>query len=65
MNDLIERRMISVEQAQQLTGVVRLGDNVLISVGAGTSKTTLTNVIACLIPNSDIMSLSGRLRRRN
>lgn len=53
MNDLIERRMLTSEQGQQLTDAVRRGDNLLISGGTGAGKTTLTNVIAGFIPDSD------------
>jgi pilus assembly protein CpaF len=53
MNDLIERRMVTAEQAQQLSNAVRRGDNLLISGGTGAGKTTLTNVVASFIPDSD------------
>ena len=53
MDDLIERRMLTPEQAQQLTDAVRHGDNLLISGGTGAGKTTLTNVIAGFIPDGD------------
>jgi pilus assembly protein CpaF len=53
MEDLIERRMLTAEQAQQLTDAIRRGDNVLTSGGTGAGKTTLTNVIAGFIPDSD------------
>jgi pilus assembly protein CpaF len=53
MEDLIERRMLNAEQAQQLMDAVRRGDNLLISGGTGTGKTTLTNVIAGFIADSD------------
>jgi pilus assembly protein CpaF len=53
MDDLIERRMLTAGQGQQLTDAVRRGDNLLISGGTGTGKTTLTNVIAGFIPDSD------------
>jgi pilus assembly protein CpaF len=53
MNDLIERKMLTVEQGKQLTDAIRRGDNLLISGGTGAGKTTLTNVIAGFIPDSD------------
>lgn len=53
MDDLIERRMLTAEQAQQFTDAIRRGDNLLISGGTGAGKTTLTNVIAGFIPDSD------------
>jgi pilus assembly protein CpaF len=53
MDDLIGRRMLTAEQAHQLADAVRRGDNLLISGGTGAGKTTLTNVIAGFIPDSD------------
>jgi pilus assembly protein CpaF len=53
MDDLIERRMLTAEQGQQLADAVRRGDNLLISGGTGAGKTTLTNVIAGFIPDND------------
>jgi pilus assembly protein CpaF len=53
MDDLIERRMLTAEQGQQLTDAIRRGDNLLISGGTGAGKTTLTNVIAGFIPDND------------
>lgn len=53
MDDLIERRMLTAEQARQLSDAVRNGDNLLISGGTGAGKTTLTNVIAGYIPDRD------------
>ncbi len=53
MDDLIDRRMLTAEQGQQLTDAVRRGDNLLISGGTGAGKTTLTNVVAGFIPDSD------------
>jgi pilus assembly protein CpaF len=53
MDDLIERRMLTTDQAQLLMDAIRRGDNLLISGGTGAGKTTLTNVIAGFIPDSD------------
>ena len=53
MADMIERRMLTAEQGQQLADAVRRGDNLLISGGTGAGKTTLTNVIAGFIPDTD------------
>ena len=53
MNDLIERSMLTVEQGKLLTDAIRRGDNLLISGGTGAGKTTLTNVIAGFIPDSE------------
>lgn len=53
MDDLIERRMLTAEQAQQLADAIRRGDNLLISGGSGAGKTTLVNVLAGFIPDTD------------
>ncbi len=53
MDDLIERRMLTAEQAQQLADAIRCGDNLLISGGSGAGKTTLVNVLAGFIPDAD------------
>jgi pilus assembly protein CpaF len=53
MDDLIERKMLSAAEGEQLSDAIRRGDNLLISGGTGAGKTTLTNVIASFIPDSD------------
>ena len=53
MNDLIERGMLTAEQAGVLADAVRRGDNMLISGGSGTGKTTLLNVLADAIPEEE------------
>ena len=53
MNDLIERKMLTAEEAVVLTEAVRRGDNILISGGTSTGKTTLLNVLADAIPDSE------------
>jgi pilus assembly protein CpaF len=53
MEDLIDRGMLTTEQAEQLVDAVRRGDNLLISGGTGAGKTTLANVIAGFIPDED------------
>ncbi|MBB6142984.1 pilus assembly protein CpaF [Silvibacterium bohemicum] len=53
MDDLIERRMLTADQGEQLSDAIRRGDNLLISGGTGAGKTTLTNVIAGFIPDND------------
>ena len=53
IEDLIERRMLTPPQAQQLSDAVRRGDNILISGGTSTGKTTLANVLAGFIPNTE------------
>lgn len=50
MKDLIDRGMVTADQAETLTDAVRRGDNLLISGGTGTGKTTLLNVLADAIP---------------
>jgi pilus assembly protein CpaF len=53
MEDLIERKMLTADQGEQLSDAIRRGDNLLISGGTGAGKTTLTNVIAGYIPDGD------------
>lgn len=53
MSDLIGRGMLTTEQAAALTDAVRRGDNILISGGTGTGKTTLLNVLADAIPEEE------------
>lgn len=53
MKDLIERGMLMAEQAETLADAVRRGDNMLISGGSGTGKTTLLNVLADAIPEEE------------
>ena len=53
MQDLIERGMLSEAQAGILSEAVRRGDNMLISGGTGTGKTTLLNVLSDAIPEEE------------
>src|SRR5580698_2991982 len=53
IHDLIERKALTEAQAEILTNHVRRGDNLLISGGTGSGKTTLTNVLSSLIPDGD------------
>jgi pilus assembly protein CpaF len=53
MRDLIERKMLTAEQAGILTESVLRGDNILIAGGTGTGKTTLLNVLADAIPEEE------------
>lgn len=53
IHDLIDRKTVTEEQAAVLAGCVRDGDNVLISGGTGSGKTTLANVLATFIPEQD------------
>jgi pilus assembly protein CpaF len=53
LSDLIDRRMLTDEQAHSLTNAVRRGDNILIAGGTGSGKTTLTGVLADAIPEHE------------
>jgi pilus assembly protein CpaF len=53
IDDIIERRMLTAEQAGQLGDAVRRGDNLLLSGATGSGKTTLANVLAGFIPEND------------
>lgn len=53
VRDLIERRALTEEQAKVLETCVLRGDNLLISGGTGSGKTTLTNVLSSFIPDAD------------
>lgn len=53
LGDLIDRRMLTPEQASSLTDAVRRGDNILIAGGTGSGKTTLTGVLADAIPEHE------------
>src|SRR6266702_5880480 len=53
MQDLFGRRMLTEEQAETLAVSVQRGDNLLISGGTGTGKTTLLNVLSTYIPQHE------------
>ncbi len=53
IDDLIERRMLTNSEAEILADHVRCGDNILISGGTGSGKTTLANVLSAFIPDSE------------
>ena len=53
MHDLIERKTLTEAQAETLVNCVRRGDNLLISGATNSGKTTLANVLAGFIPESD------------
>jgi pilus assembly protein CpaF len=53
LHDLMERRMLTGDQAEVLSAAIRRGDNLLISGGTGAGKSTLLNVLACSIPDAD------------
>lgn len=53
MADLISQEFITPELAERLQEAVRRGDNILVSGGTGTGKTTLVNILANSIPDED------------
>lgn len=53
MQNLIERKMLTAEQARKLSDAVRSGDNILISGATSSGKTTLLNVMADSIPEQE------------
>jgi pilus assembly protein CpaF len=53
IHDLIARKTLTEAEADMLADAVRRGDNLLISGATSSGKTTLTNVLAGFIPESD------------
>ena len=53
LTSLVQRGMLTEEQAATLTEAVREGQNILIAGGTGSGKTTLLNVLADAIPKND------------
>ncbi len=53
IDDLIARGMLTKDQAEQTAAAVRRGDNILISGGTSSGKTTLLNVLASFIPDDE------------
>jgi pilus assembly protein CpaF len=53
MDDLVSQEFITSELAARLQEAVHRGDNVLVSGGTGTGKTTLVNILANSIPDED------------
>lgn len=53
MDDLVSQDFITSELAARLQEAVRRGDNILVSGGTGTGKTTLVNILANSIPDED------------
>jgi pilus assembly protein CpaF len=46
LRDLIDKQMLTADQAHSLTAAVRRGDNILIAGATSTGKSTLLNVLA-------------------
>jgi len=53
IEDLIMQNFIRADAASNLQDAVRRGDNILVSGGTGTGKTTLVNILANSIPDED------------
>ena len=53
MEDLVYNEFLSAAAAASLEDAVRRGDNILVSGGTGTGKTTLVNILANSIPDED------------
>jgi len=53
LNDLVSVGALSKASAEQLTNAIASHQNILISGGTGTGKTTLLNALAAQIPDAD------------
>jgi len=53
LDELVEIGALTTETADLLVGAVRAHQNILVSGGTGTGKTTLLNALAAHIPESD------------
>ena len=55
INDLIRIGTLTNDLAERLGGAVRTRENILISGGTGTGKTTLLNILAHFIPDEELV----------
>jgi pilus assembly protein CpaF len=53
LQDLIDRQMLTAEQAHSLTDAVRRGDNLLITGATSSGKSTLLGILADAIPEHE------------
>jgi pilus assembly protein CpaF len=53
IEDLVGQEFVTAELAAGLREAVRRGDNILVSGGTGTGKTTLVNILADSIPDEE------------
>ena len=53
LDDLVDAGTVTPAMAEQFRGVIDAQQNILISGGTGTGKTTLLNALAALIPDRD------------
>lgn len=53
IEDLIQREMLTREEADELASAIGRGDNILIAGGTATGKTTLLNVLAGFISDAE------------
>lgn len=53
IEQLVEKNSISVEGAQLLDGIVKIGKNLLVSGATSSGKTSVLNVLSSLIPEHD------------
>ncbi len=53
LEDLIEKRSVTVEAGELMKGIVKSRLNVLISGGTGTGKTTILNILSGFIPGDE------------
>jgi pilus assembly protein CpaF len=53
MEDLVAQEFVTAEASTWLQDAVQRGDNILVSGGTGTGKTTLVNILANSIPDEE------------